>query len=222
MTSALEARDICLDLPGAPARVLQDVNVRVDRGELVVLIGASGSGKTSLLRCLNALQQPTSGSVLLAGADVAVLAPVTLRRRVGMIPQVPFMFAGTVVENLRLAARYAGIAPVTDDLLGAALADSGLAATLLDRVAGELSIGQQQRVAIARVLVARPEFLLCDEPTSALDEVARLKLEETLIELRTRGVGLLFVTHDLDQAERLGDRMLTIQHGVMTQTGGDR
>jgi putative ABC transport system ATP-binding protein len=199
----------------AGARILDDITFRLMRGELVAVMGPSGSGKTTLLKCINRLLEPSGGRVVLEGADAGSVAPIELRRQIGMVWQTPFMFEGTVRENLRLAAEFSrsGVA-------------DGAFAELLDRVAfdGEvdadarvLSVGQQQRVAIARALACRPALLLCDEPTAALDHENALRLEATFRELCADGMAVLWVTHDARQAERIAQRTLHLADGVLRE-----
>jgi putative ABC transport system ATP-binding protein len=176
-------------------------------------MGPSGSGKTTLLKCVNRLLEPSGGRVLLEGEDAGSIAPVELRRRIGMVWQTPFMFEGTVRENLRLAAEFS-----RSGVAGDAFAE------LLDRAAFDgdaeadarvLSVGQQQRVAIARALACRPALLLCDEPTAALDHDNALRLEATFRELCGDGMAVLWVTHDARQAERIAQRTLRLVDGAL-------
>ena len=205
----LEVEDLSFEAGGA--RILRGVSFVLDPGELVAVMGASGSGKTTLLKCLNRLLEPGGGRARLDGIDVRDIPPVELRRRVGMVAQVPFMFDGTVRENLQRAADFGGIRP-TGEELARLLADAGLDEDL-ERDAGSLSIGQQQRVAMARALVSRPSVLLCDEPTASLDPASSLRLESTLTGMSAAGVGIVFVTHDPAQAARIADRRLRLEDG---------
>ena len=180
------------------ARPLDGVTLDLpDRGVTVVL-GASGSGKSTMLRLLNRLEAPTSGLVLFRGEDLSGLDPLALRRRVGMVFQRPTLFPGTVRDNLRVAAPEAG-----DGELREAMERVGLPVELLDRVGDDLSGGEAQRACLARTLLARPEVLLMDEVTSSLDPRASRLLEEHTVALAEGGVPVIWVTHDLDQALRL-------------------
>ena len=190
-------------------RILDGVTFALDRGELTVVMGPSGSGKTTLLRCVNRLLEPAAGRVLLEGEDVAGLAPPELRRRIGMVSQVPFMFAGTVRDNLHRACEYGRVEGAdVDGLLRRAAFDGDA-----DADAQQLSVGQQQRVSIARALVGRPAVLLCDEPTASLDLDNAMRLEQTFRELCAQGMAAVWVTHDRAQAERIGDRVLRLGDG---------
>ncbi len=196
-------------------RVLDGVSFTLCAGELVAVMGASGSGKTTLLKCVNRLLEPDSGSIRLDGNDARAIPPVELRRRVGMVTQVPFMFEGTIGENLERAADYSGAS--LDDAESVRLLLSVGLDERLDRDAGSLSVGQQQRVAMARALVTRPRVLLCDEPTASLDRASTLHLESTLTAIATDGVGIVFVTHDAEQAHRIAVRRLVLEDGRLTE-----
>src|SRR3984893_18072136 len=147
----------------------------VREGETLAVVGPSGSVKTSLLRLLNRLDEPTSGTVFLNGADYRQLAPRDLRRKVGMVTQRPYLFPGTVAENLRFGPRQHG-EELADDRVEELLAGVGLAGYVGRNVA-HLSGGEAQRVSFARTLANAPEVLLLDEPMSALDDVATYEIE---------------------------------------------
>jgi putative ABC transport system ATP-binding protein len=188
--------------------ILDDLSLDIaDRG-ITVVLGPSGAGKSMTLRLLNRLEAPTSGTVRFRGDDVSSLDPLRLRRRVGMVFQRPAVFPGTVRENLLVAAPDAG-----DGELVACLDAADLDAAFLDRVADELSGGQAQRVCLARTLATQPEVLLMDEPTSALDPHARHRLEETARRLVDDGRPMVWVTHDLEQADRLSDQRVVLVAG---------
>jgi putative ABC transport system ATP-binding protein len=200
------------------ALVLRGVDLAVAEGGVTVILGPSGSGKSTLLRLCNRLEVPSAGTVRFRGADLAGLDPLAHRRRVGMVFQQPTPFGGTVRDNLRVAAEGAG-----DEAMVGALARAGLPAGFLDRQAAELSGGESQRACLARTLLTGPEVLLMDEPTSALDEAARLGLERLARELCEGGVPVLWVTHDLAQAARIADAVVTMDDGrVVSATAGDR
>lgn len=189
-------------------RILRDISLAVSDDGITVLLGPSGAGKTMILRLLNRLEVPTAGVVRFRGEPVTSIDPLALRRRVGMVFQRPAPFPGTVSDNLRVADPAA-----TDDALLAALSGAGLPPVFLDRPADDLSGGESQRMCLARTLVTRPEVLLMDEPTSALDPDARRRLERTARDLATEGRPLVWVTHDLEQADRLADDVLVVIDG---------
>lgn len=167
-----------------------------------------------MLRCLNRLEEPHGGEVLLDGVDVRDIDPPELRRRVGMIFQTPVIFEGGVRANLSY-----GLESVTDEQLGAALDEAGLPRSFLDRDSMALSVGQAQRVCIARALVRRPEVLLMDEPTSALDKDAAARIERLIHSLADLGLAVVVVTHDLDQARRVADSGILLVEGRVVATG---
>jgi putative ABC transport system ATP-binding protein len=176
---------------------LRDLSLTIDKGEFIFLTGPSGAGKSTLLRLLNRLADPESGAVRFRGRDVRELDVLELRRTVGLVPQLPALVEGTVAECVGAGARFAD-RPAPD--VAPLLARAGLDPELASRQAVQLSVGQQQRVMLARALALEPEVLLLDEPTSALDEAARDAIEATLREL---AIPLVIVTHDVAQAERL-------------------
>jgi putative ABC transport system ATP-binding protein len=178
-------------------------------------MGPSGCGKTTLLKCMTRLLEPSAGRVLLDGEDVHALSPVELCRRIGLVWQTPFMFQGTVADNLKRAAQYSRSGARDDafsDVLGRVAFHGDP-----DADARSLSVGEQQRVAAARALVCRPSPLLCDEPTAALDHDNALRLEATFAELCAGGMTVVWVTHDPQQAERIGDRTLLLADGALRE-----
>ena len=202
-----ELHDVTATRSGTP--VLHDLSVRLAEGATCVA-GPSGSGKSTLLRLLNRLADPERGRVLYRGRDVRELDVLSLRREVCLVPQLPALLEGTVAENVAFGARLAG--RPTD--VGRALDLAGLASSFADRAADRLSVGEQQRVMLARALALRPAVLLLDEPTSALDADTRDAVEATLLELRERlALSYVLVTHDLGQAERLSDSVLRLEGG---------
>lgn len=198
--------------------VVDDVTFGVGRGEVVAVVGGSGAGKSSLLRLLNRLDEPTAGRVAVEGVDQASVRPADLRRRVGLVPQTPRMFPGTVADNLRWAFAERG-ETLGDDAVRSLLERVQLPG-YADRDASSLSGGEAQRVSLARVLANEPQVLLLDEPTSALDEDTKGEVEATLRDLLSAGeVTCLVVTHDEAQARRLADRALRMREGRVVEEG---
>jgi putative ABC transport system ATP-binding protein len=188
--------------------VLDEITTVVPSGGVTVLKGPSGAGKSTLLRLCNRLEVPTTGVVRYRGEDIAALDPLALRRRVGMVFQRPTLFAGTVRDNLRVA-----LPDGDDEAYADALERSGLSAAFLDRDGGELSGGEAQRACLARTLVTSPEVLLMDEPTSALDDANTRLLERHTCSLTGDGVTVVWVTHDLAQADRIADHAIALEGG---------
>ena len=186
--------------------MLRDVSATIEPGATAIL-GPSGSGKSTLLRLLNRLADPDEGLVRLHGADVRELDPLELRRRVGMVAQLPAPVPGSVADNVCLGPRLAG--RDADPVRPLRLA--GLGESFLERDASRLSVGEQQRVMLARALALEPEVLLLDEPTASLDAEATTAVESALRELP--GVSIVLVTHDRAQAGRLAERTVELAEG---------
>ena len=203
--------------------VLRDINLDVHKGEVISIIGPSGTGKSTFLRCLNLLEQPTSGSILINGQDI--LSPDAdvplLRRRMGMVFQSFNLFNGmTVLDNLCLAPM---------QLLGKSREDAEKRALELLQMVGmaeraealpdQLSGGQKQRIAIARALAMDPEILLFDEPTSALDPTMVNEVLGVMTRLARQGMTMLVVTHEMRFARQVSSRVLFFADGVVYEDG---
>jgi putative ABC transport system ATP-binding protein len=189
--------------------VLRDVTVRLPVGASSIL-GPSGSGKSTLLRLLNRLADPDTGRVIYEGKDVRELDPLALRREVSLVPQLPALMDGTVHDNVAYGPRLAGHSFDARSCLELA----GLDPDFEQRDSAKLSVGEQQRVMLARALALEPRVLLLDEPTSALDRAARDAVEGTLRRLRAKtAISLVLVTHDMEQARRLADYVVRIDAG---------
>lgn len=210
--SPLATEGLALDRGGR--RVLTGIDVHFPARVVTAIVGPSGAGKSSLLRCLNRLEEPVAGRVLLDGQDIKEIEPTLLRRRVGMIFQTPVLFPGGVRSNLAY-----GFPSATDGALEDALAAAGLERAFLARESSALSVGQAQRVCIARALVREPEVILMDEPTSALDKNAAQRIESLLGNLTERGLAVVLVTHDLAQARRTADRAVLLVEGRVVSQG---
>jgi putative ABC transport system ATP-binding protein len=198
--------------------IVTDISLEVHHGEMLGIVGASGSGKSSFLRLLNRLDEPTTGTVFLNDQDYRQFSPRELRRRVGLVTQRPFLFPGNVAGNVRFGPLQRSEVLADEDI-----------ARLLERVglpgfAGRevtnLSGGEQQRVSLARALANHPEILLLDEPTSALDEQAKMGVEQLICSLvKETSLTCVMVTHDRDQARRMCDRVALLEAGRLIQYG---
>lgn len=179
-----------------------------ERGR-VALIGPSGCGKTTLLRAVAGLIDPAAGAVKLRGESPATVGWPEFRRQVAYVAQQPVLFDATVAANLARPFRYRSVAgEFTRERAAALLERLGL--DCLEENAWELSVGQQQRVCLARALLVQPAVLLLDEPAAALDETAAAKMEKLLLEQADAGLGVLLVTHNRQQAGRWCERQLDL------------
>ena len=201
--------------------LVQDVSIQVTAGEILAVVGPSGAGKSSFLRLLNRLDEPTAGTVLLDSRDYRSITPQELRRRVGMVMQTAFLFPGTVSENIAFGPHQRGKA-LASTQIAALLERVGLSG-FEDRDVGNLSGGEAQRIALARMLANAPEVLLLDEPTSALDEASVRGVEELVLGIvQERRMACVIVTHDRAQAVRLADRTMIMEAGRPVVIGTTR
>jgi putative ABC transport system ATP-binding protein len=198
--------------------IVNGITMTLHEGEVLAVVGPSGSGKTSFLRLLNRLDEPSSGNVFLEGVDYRQISPRELRRRVGMVTQRPFLFPGSVADNLRFGPRQRG-ETLTEATMQLLLARVGLAG-YGERDVANLSGGEAQRVSLARALANTPEILLMDEPTSALDESSKLEVESLIREvIRDSRLTCVIVTHDVAQAARMAGRAMVLSAGQLIRIG---
>ncbi len=217
-TGAVVLRTEHLGRRAGDVSIVTDVSLEVHHGEMLGIVGASGSGKSSLLRLLNRLDEPTAGTVFLDGQDYRQFSPRELRRRVGMVMQRPFLFPGNVASNIRFGPLQRDEV-LADDNIARLLERVGLPA-FAEREVTNLSGGEQQRVSLARALANHPEILLLDEPTSALDEQAKVGVEQLICSLlKDTSLTCVMVTHDRDQARRMCDRVALMEAGRLIQYG---
>jgi osmoprotectant transport system ATP-binding protein len=204
---------------------VHELSLRVERGELVALVGGSGSGKTTTLKMVNRLVEPSAGVVRVGGRDVRSLPAPELRRRIGYCFQQIGLFPHlTVAGNVAVVPRLLGWEPARVRAKVAELLELlELPAELAERTPDALSGGQQQRVGIARALAGEPEVLLMDEPFGALDPITRDTLQQRFQEVRQAlGITTLFVTHDMAEAVLLADRIAVLEAGRLLQMGTPR
>jgi putative ABC transport system ATP-binding protein len=194
--------------------IVDDVSLQVNPGEIVAISGPSGAGKTSLLRLINRLDEPTSGTVYLEGNDYRNISPRNLRRQIGMVMQAPLLFPGTVANNIRFGPQQRG-ETLSDTQINTLLEHVGLAGYTSENVQ-HLSGGEAQRVALVRTLANNPCVLLLDEPTSALDDAAEQAVETLLMNVvQQQNIACLLITHKPAQAIRLAQRALLLNQGKM-------
>src|ERR1700712_5612093 len=201
-----------------------DGTVAVDRFSLViparqttVLVGSSGSGKTTILRMINRMVEKTSGEIEIDGESIYALNPVKLRRSIGYVMQNSGLLPHRkVVDNVATVPLLNGVKRADARQQALALLDTvGLDRSLADRYPSQLSGGQQQRVGVARGLAADPNLLLMDEPFGAVDPIVRAELQQELIRIqRELGKTIVFVTHDIDEAFLLGDQVVLLERGA--------
>jgi osmoprotectant transport system ATP-binding protein len=211
----VEFRDVTYEIDSRT--ILSRVSFRVEAGETLVLLGRSGSGKTTALKMTNGMLFPTSGRVLVEGRATADWDPIRLKRRIGYVIQEVGLFPHfTVAENVGLVPKLEGWKPADiERRVGELLSMVGLApAEYCARYPRQLSGGQRQRVGVARALAADPALLLFDEPFGALDPVTRRELQDQFLALREElGRTAIFVTHDVREALRLGSRIAVLASG---------
>jgi ABC-2 type transport system ATP-binding protein len=194
--------------------VVDDVSLTVGKGELVALLGPNGAGKTTTMRMLAGLIRPTRGTTAIDGVELNAHSGSRLRGRIGFLTEAPGLWDRlTVRENLEI---YAGLYDVEQPsaAIDALLSQLHLSEHASARSA-ELSKGMKQKVALARALVHDPEILLLDEPTAGLDPEIAKHVRDLLEERRAAGCALLVSTHNLDEAERIADRVALIQHRLL-------
>ena len=198
--------------------VLRDINVRVEAGEVMVIMGGSGSGKSTLLRHLLGLEVPVSGCVRVLGVDI-VKAPrramQEMRRRIGVAFQSGALFSSmTVGENIMLPLReHARLDAETMRIMMRLKLDFVDLAGAEDLMPAQLSGGMIKRAAVARAIIMDPKVVFLDEPSAGLDPVVAAGLDELILQLRASGVSLVVVTHELESAFRIADRITVLDHG---------
>jgi putative ABC transport system ATP-binding protein len=195
-----EYRDVRVDGDDGP--IVEGFSALIAPAGLTAMVGPSGAGKSTLLRLLNRLDDPDAGHVSYEGRDVRDYDVLELRRRVQHVGQIPVTFPGTVEENLALAD------PAED--AGALLQRVGLSPSIAERQADVLSVGEAQRLSLARALACRPDSLLLDEPTSALDTASKGGVEQLIRSLADDGLTVVLVTHDPRQATDLADAVIEV------------
>ncbi|HRV70399.1 MAG TPA: ABC transporter ATP-binding protein [Thermovirgaceae bacterium] len=205
------------------AEVVRGVDLDIPRSEILVLIGPSGCGKTTILRMINRLVEPSGGSILIDGEDTSKMDPVTLRRRMGYVIQGIGLF-----PHMRISANVSVVPRLKGVPGGKAMMLAGKALDLVglpkeefgDKWPRQLSGGQQQRVGVARALAGDPEIILMDEPFGALDPISRIALQDEFLDLQARlGKTIVFVTHDINEAMKMGSRIAIMRDGAIAQEG---
>jgi len=200
--------------------ILKIDKLQIPESKITCIIGESGSGQTTLLRLLNNLISPDEGSIFYKGRNIEDIDPIQLRREVVMLPQNPTVFSGSVKDNLLIGLEFAGKDEAGDEVLSEVLSMAQLDKPL-SAIASELSGGEKQRLALARIMLLEPEVILLDEPTSALDEGTEERVIESVVEFAKRKAGtLIMVVHSKSIAQRFADVAVTIQGGEVVAEEG--
>ena len=203
--------------------VLKDIDIDIEEGEVVVIVGSSGSGKSTFLRCLNLLEEPTSGEIIVDGVKITDKKTDLnkLRREVGMVFQQFNLFPNySVIENIKLAPKK--LRKVSDRAITKKARELLNDVGLLNKakaMPNSLSGGQKQRVAIARALAMEPKIMLFDEPTSALDPEMIGEVLDVIREVAEKGMTMVIVTHEMKFAREVGTRMIFLDKGIIIEDG---
>lgn len=201
-------------------KAIDDMTMKIDEGKLIVFIGTSGSGKTTSMRMINRMIEPSEGEILINGENIKSQNPVQLRRKIGYVIQrtglMPHM---TIYENIVTVPRLLKWDEEKNQELAKRLIKRvDLSEDLLERYPEELSGGQQQRIGVIRALAADPKIILMDEPFGALDPITRDSLQDLVMDLQKEsGKTVIFVTHDMDEALKLADKIAIMSHGKVIQ-----
>lgn len=219
--TAIELDQVCKRYSQSGDYVVDHVNLTINEGEFITILGSSGSGKTTLLKMINRLYEPSEGTIRLFGEDIATVDPVKVRRRIGYVIQQVGLFPHmTIAQNIATIPKLlkwsqTKINARVDELL---LLVGLEPKDYKGRYPSQLSGGQQQRIGLARALATDPKIMLLDEPFGAIDSITRLHLQDEL--MRIHG-GLkktfLFVTHDINEAFKLGTRVIVMNEGKVCQ-----
>ncbi|WP_455258394.1 ABC transporter ATP-binding protein [Peptoniphilus asaccharolyticus] len=217
----IEFKDIAKIYPGNQV-ACENVNIKIEDGEFVCFIGTSGSGKTTCMRMINRMTEPTNGSILIDNKDIKKENPVELRKKIGyVIQQIGLMPHMTIFDNIVMVPRLlkwdeTKLRPIAENLIERV----DLPKEYLDRYPSELSGGQQQRIGVIRALAADQDIILMDEPFGALDPITRNSLQQLIKALQKEmGKTVIFVTHDMDEALQLSDKIVIMDKGHVIQIG---
>lgn len=199
---------------------VEDINLSFEQGEFICFIGTSGSGKTTSMRMINRMTEPSKGKILIDGQDIQKLNAVELRRKIGYVIQsIGLMPHMTIRENITLVQKLLKVDQTKRDQTAEKMIDLvELPREMLDRYPSELSGGQQQRIGVVRALAADQDIILMDEPFGALDPITRDSLQDLVKDLQERlGKTIVFVTHDMDEALKLASRIAIMSEGRVVQ-----
>ena len=201
--------------------ILRDINLKFHSGKKYNILGPSGAGKTTLLRLLNRMDDPTTGNISIDDQNIMDIPVIELRKKVGMVFQIPVIFDGTVRDNLMVPYQLGVVEnPPDESEIKHVLKLSELNVDFLERKASELSVGEKQRLSIARTLINKPEVLLLDEPTSSLDHASAISLLRSISQLNNLiGITVIMVTHQLAHARSFGGQIIQMDNGLILHEG---
>jgi osmoprotectant transport system ATP-binding protein len=218
---AIEYKNICMAY--GEKVIIENFHLSIEKGEFVTIIGSSGCGKTTILKMVNGLIQPTSGDIIVDGQNTKDVDLTMLRRNIGYAIQGSVLFPHMTVEkNIAYVPNLLNKSDRerTKQAVSKWMKIVGLEDSMRHRYPSELSGGQQQRVGIARALAASPDILLMDEPFGAVDEITRSSLQDEIARIhKETGITILFVTHDISEALKLGTKVLVMDQGKAVQFG---
>ena len=221
MSIAVEFQDVVKRFPNAVENAVDHVSFQIQEKEMITILGTSGCGKTTLMKMINRLYDPTSGEIHVFGENIQKTDPVQLRRKIGYVIQQVGLFPHMTVEkNIAVVPEILGwgstqIHDRVTELLELVNLDPK---QYRNRYPSQLSGGQQQRVGLARALAAGPSLMLLDEPFGAIDAINRTKLQDELLKIHERaGLTCMFVTHDVTEALKLGTRIMIMNQGKIQQ-----
>ncbi len=216
-TPILQAHNLTREIETESGRLttVDDFTFDFERGRIYTILGPSGAGKSSLLRLLNRLDEPTSGRILFDGDDQKGISPCCLRKSIGYLFQTPHLFPETVADNLRFAND-----KIESDAIDELLALASIKPEIRDKKVDGLSVGERQRVTLARLLATDPKVILLDEPTSALDPTFTEQIEKAIRNtVAERGITALMVSHNPEQAVRMNGDGLLLVSGKLIEHG---
>lgn len=219
MSKLIEFQHVSKFYKGGKVAV-DDINLSFDKGEFICFIGTSGSGKTTSMRMLNRMTDPSKGKILIDGQDIQKINPVELRRQIGYVIQnIGLMPHMTIRENIVLVPKLLKVPVEERNKIAEKMIDLvELSREMLDRYPNELSGGQQQRIGVVRALAANQDIILMDEPFGALDPITRDSLQDLVKDLQERlGKTIVFVTHDMDEALKLANKIAIMSEGKVIQ-----
>jgi len=216
-TAILEIKNLGREVPtrNGSKTIVRNISYTFEKGRIYNILGPSGAGKSSFLRLLNRLDEPTRGQVVFMGNSYDQCPACDLRRQIGYLFQTPYLFPGTVRENLLYAED-----KLTEENIRHLVKQCRIPPDIIDDSVENLSIGEKQRIALARLLAMKPEVILLDEPTSALDPTYTRAIENLIKSIvgETR-VTVIMVTHNPEQALRMGGLALLLVAGELVETG---